>query len=282
MIIEEDFHQSQEYTKYMKSINWDVVTINASEELKPRINIFLRKIGPFRIAKIQRSKYLPDLKELLSILKTNKVFMCKIEPDYDSERISEKLIADYHFKIDKSPLLGTKTIRVDISAEQNKILSSFKKDCRYVLKKLFLTNHNIEIGNSDKFYEIWRISAKRKNLWIPNKNEYLNCLKAFENKAFVITVDNEAGALILIHNKTAFYFYAGATKIGTKNNLPYLVVWEAIKEAKNRGCRTWDFEGIFDTRWPNKSWKGFSHFKRGFGGDEVNFPGCFSLWRLPI
>jgi peptidoglycan pentaglycine glycine transferase (the first glycine) len=65
-------------------------------------------------------------------------------------------------------------------------------------------------------------------------------------------------------------------------NLPYFIVWEAMKEAKKRGCKIWDFEGIYDARWPNKSWLGFSHFKKSFGGEEIEFPGSFEKWRWPF
>jgi len=58
----------------------------------------------------------------------------------------------------------------------------------------------------------------------------------------------------------------------------YLVVWELMQEAKKRGCKTWDWEGIYDERWPNKGWKGFTHFKKSFGGYEVEFPGSFTRW----
>jgi lipid II:glycine glycyltransferase (peptidoglycan interpeptide bridge formation enzyme) len=88
--------------------------------------------------------------------------------------------------------------------------------------------------------------------------------------------------MILMHERVAYYYYAGATKEGNNANLPYLVAWEAMKAAKERGCKVWDWEGIYDSRWPNKGWRGFSHFKRSFGGVEVEYPGCFSLWRWPI
>src|SRR3989344_254659 len=102
-------------------------------------------------------------------------------------------------------------------------------------------------------------------------------IECFGKKCFCVVVGEEAGAVILTHKKTAYYYYAGSS---TKSDLPYLAVWEAMKEAKRRGCTTWDFEGIYDARWPNKGWKGFSHFKKSFGGREVEFPGCFTRWSL--
>lgn len=87
------------------------------------------------------------------------------------------------------------------------------------------------------------------------------------------TTDNIvlAGALILIHDKISYYFHAASTPEGQKLSAPYLVVWEAIKLAKKKDCRVFDFEGIYDERFPIKSWKGFTHFKKSFGGKEVEY-----------
>lgn len=84
------------------------------------------------------------------------------------------------------------------------------------------------------------------------------------------------GAIILIADKTAYYYRAFTTKEGRTKYAQYLIVWEAIRLAKKQGCRIFDFEGVFDPRFPVKNWQGFSHFKKSFGGKEVCYPGCFT------
>lgn len=84
-----------------------------------------------------------------------------------------------------------------------------------------------------------------------------------------------AGAIILITGKIAYYYRAFTSKEGRKNSAQYLVVWRAIKLAKKAGCRFFDFEGINDPRFPKKAWKGFTHFKKNFGGREIEYPGCW-------
>jgi len=55
---------------------------------------------------------------------------------------------------------------------------------------------------------------------------------------------------------------------------PTLLVWEALKLAKNRGAKQFDFVGVWDERIPNKfhEWKGFTKFKEGFGGAAQYYP----------
>jgi lipid II:glycine glycyltransferase (peptidoglycan interpeptide bridge formation enzyme) len=58
------------------------------------------------------------------------------------------------------------------------------------------------------------------------------------------------------------------------------MVWYGILWGKKRGAKMFDFEGIYDSRFPNKSWLGFTHFKKSFGGKEVEYPGCFVKTKL--
>lgn len=260
----EDLRQSPAYGRYMESIGWKVV--------KP---VFMRKLGPVAIAKIQRTRLPLDWLKISGLLKKHRVFMCKLEP-LDSGPLPPG------FRPDSWPLVGSKTLRVDLQPSQEEILASFKKDCRYILKKFQISNFKFQINDFAGFYDIWRQSAKRKNLWIPKFPDYQSLIRCFTGNCFSLTLEDQAGAFILIHDRVAYYYYAGATAEGNSRNLPYLVVWESMQHAKKLGCATWDFEGIYDSRWPNRGWEGFSHFKKSFGGREISFPGCFSLWRLPL
>jgi hypothetical protein len=265
--IVEDLRQSREYGEYMESIGWKTVPVGKNQ-------IFIRKLGPVSIAKLQRTRGSLPIKDIENVIKANRVMMVKIEP-----LVGEGPLG---YRVSNWPLLGTKTLRVDLRPSQEKIFNSFKKDCRYILKKSLISNYLISNNNFDYFYKIWQKSAKRKGLWIPKNKEYKSLVSVFGGKTFCITINDMAGALVLTHKKTAFYYYAGSTKEGTALNLPYQIVWEAMKEAKKRGCRVWDFEGVYDSRWPNKGWLGFSHFKKSFGGKEIEFPGSFEKWRWPI
>ena len=87
--------------------------------------------------------------------------------------------------------------------------------------------------------------------------------------------DNSSGAIFLIGDKTAYYWQAFTNKEGRRALTQYKIVWEGILWAKAHGAKIFDFEGIYDERFPNKRWKGFSHFKKSFGGYEINYPGAF-------
>src|SRR3990170_942828 len=98
--VTEDLRQSEEYGKYMEKIGWRVVRIG-------NINVFVRKLGPAAIVKIQRVNWPLPWEEIDELLKRERAFMCKLEPINTGE-ISPG------FKLSNWPLLGTKTLRVNL------------------------------------------------------------------------------------------------------------------------------------------------------------------------
>ena len=52
----------------------------------------------------------------------------------------------------------------------------------------------------------------------------------------------------------------------------YLLQWEAIREAKNRGCKLYDFWGFVDPqKYSKHPWAGPTLFKMGFGGEKFEY-----------
>ncbi len=270
-----DLRQSAPYAKYIRSIGWRVITVDNTQ-------VFIRSLGILgAIAKIQRVDHPLSWNKINKVLKENKVWIVKLEPRTYN-------LVPPRFHPDKWPLLATKTLRIDLTPPLQIIKARFKKDARYSLRKvqgfpqsgipLRGTKFKVQKNNFGGFYELWKKSAKIKKLWIPPKKHFDSLVGAFGKDCFCITIDNLAGALILIHDRIAYYYYAAALPEAKKLYLPYFVVLELIKKAKKLECKIWDWEGIYDERWPNKSWQGFTHFKKSFGGYEVSFPGSFTRW----
>src|SRR4030042_1056681 len=79
-----------------------------------------------------------------------------------------------------------------------------------------------------------------------------------------------------------YYWYGFTNNEGRTSLSQYSLLYQGILWAKRQGCKVFDFEGVYDPRFPDKSWLGFSHFKRSFGGYEVEYPGCFIQNRFPL
>lgn len=169
------------------------------------------------------------------------------------------------------------------------LLSAMRKTTRYLIKKAIRDGVTIEKRTDeaavDDFYKIYEETAKRENFVPFSKNYVKNEFGAFhktENAVFLfgkinpLTVEQRgapnkylAAALILFTQSTAFY-HQGAS-IHTKIPVTYLLQWEAIREAKKRGCQFYNFWGILQEGKTPKNWEGLTLFKKGFGGHQIDY-----------
>lgn len=285
-----DIRQSDKYGSYMEAIGWKTIKTQG-------VQIFIRELGLLGgIAKIQRSIFPLPWEETDYVLRKHHVWMCKYEPDVkmtndkggdlNIQEIASGL-RDRGFKQDKWPLVVSKTTTINLTLSLKRIMEGFKKDARYALRKHSESDFKFSLNLFDQFYDIWRRAAKLKRLWIPSLVGYRALIESFESDCFCITAtsikgDSLGGVFVLIADKVAYYYYSATLPAGKLVDSPYFLVWETIKEAKRRGCKSWDFEGVYDSRWPNKDWKGFSHFKKSFGGKEISYIGSFTRYLWPF
>jgi lipid II:glycine glycyltransferase (peptidoglycan interpeptide bridge formation enzyme) len=59
---------------------------------------------------------------------------------------------------------------------------------------------------------------------------------------------------------------------------PFLLQWQAILDAKEKGCTKYDFGGV-NTSTKENSWSGITTFKQGFSPrtKPVEFPGTYDI-----
>jgi lipid II:glycine glycyltransferase (peptidoglycan interpeptide bridge formation enzyme) len=79
-----------------------------------------------------------------------------------------------------------------------------------------------------------------------------------------------AAGIFCFFGNRATYLHGASSNSDRQVMAPYLLQWEGIRLAKERGCRVYDFYGIDEERWP-----GVTRFKRGFAGQEIEYPGTF-------
>ena len=257
-----DIRQSPEYAHYLSQIGWTVKRING-------INYFIKRLPLIgSILKIQRPKHL-DTQIAWRLGKKYTAFQIIIEPTTECLRLT-----DHDYKLSKSPFLPTRTLQLDLTFSRQKLLKNLKKDARLAIRRT--TNYELRImKNVQQFRETWKKAVGLKR-YIPPLPHLIALKKSFGNNCLFLTAGDQAGAIFLKSDEVAYYWQAFTNKKGRKLQLQYKIVWQGILWAKKKGAKIFDFEGIFDPRFPNKSWLGFTHFKKSFGGKEVNFPGCYT------
>lgn len=169
---------------------------------------------------------------------------------------------------------------LDISQSEDEILSGMRKSHRYSIKKSLL--EKIEIKKADKvsadtsaFFALYKdLALKRGFVAHKGLTEEIEILGK-ENEAVLFLAKYEGkiigGALIDFVGPMAIYHH-GATDDAYRHLLvSYLLQWEAIKEAKKRGKKIYNFWGIAATESKKHPWYGLSLFKTGFGGERKEF-----------
>jgi len=81
-----------------------------------------------------------------------------------------------------------------------------------------------------------------------------------------------ASAFVIFWSNIGFYHHAALLPQYHKIPVSYLLLWEAIKEAKKRGCKLYDFWGYVNPKEnPKHPWAGPTLFKMGFGGRSYEY-----------
>ena len=236
------------------------------------VNYFVKKIFNVGIClKIQRPATIDTL-TIQKLVKKHHILYTIIEPQNLSTQ------QPHNFK-QIGPYVPSKTLTLDLTKSVRNLLMECKKDGRYLIRKTDNIQINIDPPIST-FRKVWKRSVSPKRYVTSEKHlHYLK--KAFKkNMIIMLTEENTNGAIFLKAGNTAYYWHAFSSKTGRKKQAQYQVVWQGILWAKQSGAKTFDFEGLYDERFPQDTWKGFTHFKKSFGGKEVLYPGAFGKWTI--
>lgn len=273
-----DIRQTEQYANYLKLLGWKKIKIKKGQ-------IFLKKIPLIgTIIKIQRISPPISLKEIEKIAKKNRAFLIQI--DQENPKITN--YENYGYKINKTPYFPTKTIQIDLTRTEQEIFNSFSQVKRRAVRKAVKNGVTVNLASDYKDFLVIKKKSLLEKFVLPImvKKEITTLYQAFwpKNAKILIAFYQQkpvAGVFLLHSNKVAYYWLASSTKFGKKLFAPTLLVWKALILAKKIGCKIFDFEGIYDERFPIKSWLGFTKFKEGFGGKEVYFPPSLVKFRLP-
>lgn len=270
-----EIQQSSYYAAFITSLGWKVETVDRSF-------VFIK---PFPLigglAKLQRVSKLPSVSKLMQTLKRHHVRTLAIEP---SSSMNHALFhawirkAQKHIRINTDYYIPTKTIRVDLTPSEKEIFHRFTEAKRRAVRKAI--KNNITITQTEDVNTFFRIKNQSAGLfgWITTHgmDKLWNVLPV-QNKLILLAYAGDTpvtGVFMILWNKISYYWIAGATKQGKKLFAPTYIIWEALRESKKRGCRSFDFIGVWDERLPTKNheWKGFTKFKEGFGGMPLYYP----------
>lgn len=174
------------------------------------------------------------------------------------------------------------TWELNLLSSEEELFSRMRKTTRYLIRQA-RNNKEIEIIQSrdikdiEVFNKIYQETVNRQ-IFVPYSLDYLKkeflCFEP-DNQIVVFLGKYKqeivSSAIVLFCSKGAFYHHGATLLKYPKIPVSYLLQWEAIKEAKRRGCKSYNFWGIAPEDSPNHPWQGFTLFKKGFGGEKKEY-----------
>lgn len=190
-------------------------------------------------------------------------------------------LASVGFKKSPMHLTADLTNQLDLSPSEDELMANMRKTTRYEVRRADRENLTVEtslnVDDLREFYDIQLETAKRQN-FVPFSYEFLaQQFKVFSEagSALLYKAYHEktllAEAFIIFYGNEAVYHYGASTDAGRKYPGAYLIQWEAIREAKKRGIKRYNFWGVVPLTETQHRFFGVSIFKRGFGGKEVQY-----------
>lgn len=175
------------------------------------------------------------------------------------------------------------TWKLDLRPTEDELLKNMRKTTRYLIRQVeknpdIVIEKNTDLASLEIYQKLNKEVARRQN-FAAFSNEYI------KNEFEVFAKDEQAmwffgkyrgeiaaGALVIFWSGIGFYHQAASLAKYAKLSIPCLLQWEAIKEAKKRGCKLYDFWGFTDpVKYPKHPWAGPSLFKMGFGGEAYEY-----------
>jgi len=231
--------------------------------------------GPITRSVLAQGPTLKALRDfLINLAKKEGYLFIRIGPAMENTPQNHELFKNLGFRTAPIYIHSEDFWMLPLQKSEDELLAGMRKTTRYLIKKALrdgvTIEKNTESDSVKDFLKVYEETIKREQ-FSPYSDRYIkNEFEAFhkEKNALFLFGKHEgkllASALILF-TKTGAFYHQGAS-IHSKIPVPYLLQWEAIKEAKNRGCTFYNFWGVLIPGRTPRAWEGLTTFKTGFGG----------------
>ena len=246
------------------------------------------------------------LEELKKIAKNEKASFIRIAPIWQKNEENVKIFKKLGFREAPIHIHPELTWELDITPSEEELLMKMRKTTRYLIRQA-QKNRDIEIIQSqnvedaEKFNQLYKETVSRHN-FVPFsldylKNEFLaflpdnqpirpvqGCPECAEGQISIFLGKYKeeliSSGIFIFWQNIGFYHQGASSQKYPQIPVSYLVLWEAIKEAKRRGCKLFNFWGIApinsefriqNSEFRRHAWYGLSLFKMGFGGYKKEY-----------
>lgn len=237
------------------------------------------------------------------LARSQRAFAVVIEPELLDTPADRHLLERLKLRPLDFSVQPRRTIWVNLDVDEDvDILAAMKHKTRYNIGLAKRRGVTVRAGSADDaalFYAMLRATAERDSFAIHPLSYYRDFLTLFargtDGPARLLIAEYQreplAALVVAAMGERAIYLY-GASANHYRELMPtYLLQWEAMLWARQRGCKTYDMWGVPDEdeatleanfeRRSDGLW-GVYRFKRGFGGQVVRYIGAWAYVLSPL
>lgn len=251
-----------------------------------------------------RGSVLDDLTELA---RQKRAIFMKIDPDVslgrgipgtteaDHNSVGKSVLDDlasrgFHYSDEQIQFRNT--VLIDLSPSEDELLASMKQKTRYNIRLATRKGVSVRAGTQKDLpmlYQMYADTSLRDGFTIRGEAYYQYVWNIFMAQdeptcqPMIAEVDGEpvAGVMIFCFSGRAYYLH-GMSSALHRNKMPnYLLQWEAMKYARDKGCMIYDLWGAPEDFNESDSMWGVFRFKQGLGGEVLRTMGAYDLPNRP-
>lgn len=199
---------------------------------------------------------------------------------------------NWNLKKANTNILPSDTIFIDLKNDHQQLLKEMKPKTRYNINLSQRKGVKVRRAGLEElaiWYKLYEDTCKRNRIYL-HDIEYFQAVLSTKLKdvnstatveLLIAEVNEEPlAALFLVYSgQRATYLYGASSSTKRNYMATYALQWEAIKNAKVRGCIEYDMFGIASKPEPSHPLYGLYRFKKGFGGKILHRMGC---WDYPL
>ena len=168
--------------------------------------------------------------------------------------------------------------------DEEAVMASFHQKTRYNIRVAVKKGVEVKLCGEEAlpdFHRIMVTTGMRDNFGVRTEEYFRRMMRELGEHArlYMAYLDGVAiaGTLAIGYGDKVWYLY-GASSNEHRNYMPnYLLQWEMIKWAIERGARVYDFRGVSGNLSEDNPLYGLYRFKKGFNGEFTEFVGEMDL-----
>lgn len=176
---------------------------------------------------------------------------------------------------------------LDLNKDEDEIMKGMRQRLRRALRKAAKNEITVEKSTDPadihEFYQIQLETAGRQKFVAFSEDFFTKQFAAFAKNGEAVLYSAKyqgetlAQNFMIFYGNEASYHYGVSSELGTKLSGAPLLHLEAMRDARERGIKRYNFWGIVGEDETKHRFYGVSCFKRGFGVDELKYTPAHDL-----